>query len=154
MFALKPRAKRTTSLLPRTEMPFDFLMEGFPGLFNRLFSMWPVEETPEWRFPWNMTTEETEKEIVVRVELPGFEPEELKVEVLPETLMIEAEKKEPTTEKPAEKVERTYAHVKRTLTLPPYVDPEKVEARYHNGVLEIHLARKPEATGRRIEVKT
>lgn len=154
MFALRPRMRRTTELLPRTEMPFGWMPEEFSNLFNRLVASWPVIETPEWQFPWNVTTEENEKEVVYRFELPGFEMEELKVEVLAETLTIEAEKKEPAEKKPEEKPERTYAHVKRTLTLPPYVDAEKVEARYHNGVLEVHLPRKPEAVGRRIEVKT
>lgn len=39
-------------------------------------------------------------------------------------------------------------------TLPPEVELEKVEAVYRNGVLEVHLPRKPEAVGRRVEVKT
>jgi len=52
------------------------------------------------------------------------------------------------------KVERGYAHVKRMVTLPPELELEKVEAIYRNGVLEVHLPRKPEVVGRRIEVKT
>jgi len=38
--------------------------------------------------------------------------------------------------------------------LPTGIVPEKVEARYHNGVLEVHVPRSPEAKPRRIEVKT
>jgi HSP20 family molecular chaperone IbpA len=34
------------------------------------------------------------------------------------------------------------------------VNPEKVEALYRNGVLEVHLAKAPEALTRRIEVRT
>jgi len=40
------------------------------------------------------------------------------------------------------------------VTLPPELELEKVEAIYRNGVLEVHLPRKPEVVGRRIEVKT
>jgi len=158
MFALMPRTKRTTALLPRAETPFGWLPEEFETLFNRFFT-WPVMEMPEREYPWGMTVEEKEKEVVVRVELPGFEPSEVKVEVLGERLTVEAEYKEPEPKEPAEKkpekaTERVHAHVKRMVTLPEGVELEKVEALFRNGVLEVHLPRKPEAVGRRIEVKT
>ena len=149
MFALKPWTKRGRGLLPWTETPSEWMPE-VSRLFERLFPSWPMMETFE-PYPWGVTTEEKEKEVEVRVELPGFEPSELKVELLGERLVIEAEHKEPA-EKP--EAERAYTHVKRELTLPPEVEPEKVEAVFRNGVLEVHVPRKPEAVGRRIEVKT
>jgi HSP20 family protein len=83
-------------------------------------------------------------------------PEEIKVELIGERLLVEAEHKEPVEKKEMEtKMEkREHVHVKRELTLPPTVELEKAEATYHSGVLEVHLPRKPEAVGRRIEVKT
>jgi HSP20 family protein len=160
MFALKPREKRMP-LLPRAAHPFRWMMtEEFPALFNRLFGEWPLFEAPEWEPRWEMTIEEKEKEFLVRAEMPGFEVGEVKVEVTGETLTVEAEHKEPAEAekkevKPEkeEKEERVYAHVKRTITLPPGVEFEKAEAVYRNGVLEVHLPRKPEAIGRRVEVK-
>jgi HSP20 family protein len=136
MFALKPWTNR---------MP-----EEFATFFNRFL---PVPETFEWPYVWGVTTEEKEKEIVIRVELPGFEPEEIKVELLGERLTVEAEHKE-LSEKAEAKTERVHAHAKRVLTLPPGVELEKAEALYRNGVLEVHLPRKPETVGRRIELKT
>jgi len=152
MFGLVPRTKKGTALLPRTESPFGWMPEEFATLFNRFLTTWPVMETAEWPYRWGLTTEEKEKEIVVRVELPGFEAAEMKVELIGERLTVEAEHKE-AAEKP-EEGERTYAHVKRELTLPLGAEPEKVEAVYRNGVLEVHVPRNPEAMGRRIEVKT
>jgi len=148
MFGLVPRK---TALLPRAETPFRWMPEEFEKLFTRFLTTWPVMETPEWEYPWGLTMEEKEKEVVVRAELPGFTPEEVKVELLGEVLTIEAEHKEPAEEK-EKKVEGEY--VKRVVTLPPGVELEKVEAVYRNGVLEVHLPRKPEAVGRRIELKT
>ncbi len=153
MFALMPWRKRTVAPLQRGENPFGWMPEEFTTLFNRFFPNAPVAETAEWPYRWGLTTEEKDKEIVVRAEMPGFAPEEVKVELTGERLLIEAEHKEPA-EKAEEKAERTYAHVKRMITLPPEVELEKVEALYRNGVLEVHLPRKPEAVGRRIEVKT
>jgi len=153
MFALKPWSERMTELLPRTERPFGWMPEEFGSLFNRFFNTLPVMETSEWPYRWALTTEDHEKEMIVRIELPGFTPEEVKVELTGERLTVEAEHKEPA-EKGEEKPERTYAHVKRVVTLPPEVEPEKAEATYRNGILEVRVPRKPEAVGRRIEVKT
>jgi HSP20 family protein len=147
-----PWTKRTTLPLPRTELPFGVLPEEFSNLFNRFF--FPVlEETAEWPYRWGLTLEEKEKEVLVRMELPGFTPEEIKLELLPERLTVEAEHKEPAVKEGA-KGPGAYTHVKRTIALPPEVAPEKAEAIYRNGVLEIHFPRKPEVVARRIEVKT
>lgn len=148
MFALKPWTRRA-SLVPRVETPFRWMPDEFSTLFNRLFTEFPLEETAEWPYGWGMTTEDTEKELLVRFEMPGFTPEEVKVEMLGERLTVEAEHKEPEKKE----TERAYAHVKRVVTLPPDVDLEKAEALYRHGILEVHLPRKPEAAGRRIEVK-
>jgi len=153
MFALMPWTRRALAPLPRAESPFRLFPEEFENLFNRFFSSLPVMETPEWPYRWGLTMEEQEKEVIVRVELPGFTPEEVKVELIGELLRVEAEHKEPE-KKEGKETEREYAHVKRELTLPPYVELEKAEAVYRNGVLEVHLPRRPEAVGRRIEVKT
>jgi len=136
---------------PRTETPFGWMMEPFPSLVNRLFANLPLMEVPEILGP-RMTMEEAEKEFIVRAELPGFEPAEVKVELLGERLVMEAEHKVPADSK--DEAERTFAHVRREITLPPEVEIEKIEAAYRNGVLEIHLPRRPEAVGRRIEVRT
>jgi len=136
-------------MLPRGETPFGWMPEEFATFFRPFFTGLPVLETPEWEYPWGLTTEETEKEVVVRVELPGFEPEELKVELTGTQLTVEAEHKAA-----AEKAERAYARVRRAVTLPAGLEFEKAEATYRSGVLEVRVPRKPEAAGRRIEVKT
>ena len=68
----------------------------------------------------------------------------------PLILTIRAEYKEKTEKETAERYE---ARFERVLTLPEGIEPEKVEARYRNGMLEVHLPRTPEARPRCIEVK-
>lgn len=158
MFALKPWTKRPTNLLPRVETPvFGWMPEEMGKLFNRFFTHWPMTEVFEVEeYPWNVTTEEKEKELLVRMELPGFEPAEVKVEMLGDRLTVEAEHREPADKvekKETEVTERAHTHVKRVVTLPSGVELEKAEAAYRNGVLEVRLPRKAEAMGRRIEVK-
>jgi HSP20 family protein len=157
MLAITPWRKRSRALA-RGEFPFGW--EEFPRLFNRVFPEFnrffpelPVLEIPEWPAGWGVTMEEKEKEIVVRMEMPGFEPAEVKVELTGNRLMVEAEHKEPAEKgkKVAEEFERAYA--KRVMMLPEEVEPEKMEAVLRNGVLEVHLPRKAEARRRLIEVK-
>jgi HSP20 family protein len=125
------------------------MMGEFENLFNRFFN-WPIAETSE-EYPWGLALEERETEVIVRAELPGFTPEEVRVELLGERLTIEAVHNVPAE---GEKPEREMARARRIVTLPRGIAPEKVEATFRNGVLEVHLPRTPEATARRIEVKT
>jgi len=142
MFALMPW--RRTELLPRIENLFEWVPEEFERLWNRF----PMMERVEPMYRWGTTMEEGEKEIVVRSEVPGFAPAEVKVELLGNRLTIEAEH---TVAEGEEK--REHAHFRRVVTLPAGIAAEGLEAVYRNGVLEIHVPRTPEATPRRIEVK-
>jgi HSP20 family protein len=104
--------------------------------------------------PWRFNVEETDHEYVVRAEVPGFEPNELDVRLTGGVLTMRAEHTEPANAEAKEPVERRHDVWERTVTLPPGIAPETVEARYRNGVLEVHVPRAPELTPRRIEVKT
>jgi HSP20 family protein len=150
MFALMPWTRRN-ALLPRIDDPFVRIPEEFGSLFDRLMNRWPEMELPEWPTGWGLTTEENEKEFVIRFELPGFEPAEVKVELSGDRLTVEAAHRESGT-KTEDKTNRTCA--RRILTLPTGIDPEKVEASYRNGMLKVHIPRGAEAVGRRVEVKT
>ena len=146
MFSLMPRRRERTALA-RAMRPFE-------ALRRELASLW---ETPTWPFvtlePEPFETEELENEIVLRAEVPGFEMSEIEVTLLGNELTVRAEHTEPEPRK-GEAPERGYARLERTMTLPAGIVPEKIEARYHNGILEVHIPRSPEAKPRRIEVKT
>jgi HSP20 family protein len=145
MFALMPWTRRP-ALLPRVE----FADDDFGTLFDRLLNL--PEMGTDWPNRWALTTEENDKEILIRFELPGFEPAEIKVEISGDRLLVEAEQKI-KEENNQDKSDRHYTHVKRTITLPTGVNLEAVAANYRNGMLEVHIPRAPEALGRRIEVK-
>jgi len=152
MFGLVPR--KAIAPLARTERLFGWMPE-FENLTRWAFGE-PVEETTEWPYRFALTMEEKEKEVLVKAETPGFEPAEVKVEAMGGRLTIEAEHKEEVEKKEGKETKtetKTYAHVKRIVTLPLGVEPEKAEATYRNGVLEVHVPRKPGAEGRRIEVR-
>ena len=82
---------------------------------------------------------------------PGFEPNDFNVEIVGDNLVLKAERKE--EEKGGDGYRSRQESFYRTLALPHGVDADKIEARYHNGVLEVHIPKGQEAKGKRIEVK-
>jgi len=128
------------------------LLDEFKALHDRLFNGWPMVVEPNLergRF-WDLEVKDTEKALIVRAEIPGFEPADLNVELFPNLLIIKAEKKSETDKKDTEYAERLY---ERVVELPEAIDPAKVEAAYRNGVLEVRLPKTEAAKGMRIPVK-
>jgi HSP20 family protein len=101
-----------------------------------------------------MDVSEREGEVVVKVEIPGMNMDDIKVSVKDDTLTISGEKKREERDEGENwhRVERTYGSFKRVLTLPS-VDNEKIEASYRDGVLEIRLPRQESAKPREIPIK-
>jgi HSP20 family protein len=90
----------------------------------------------------------------VRVDLPGMKKEEIEVSVNNDTLTITGEKKEEKEIKERDYVrsERYYGAFHRSFTLPAGVDPQKVNAGYKDGVLEITLPKREDAKPKQIKV--
>jgi len=76
---------------------------------------------------------------VVRAELPGLTKDEVKVEVLEESLVIEGERKREKEEKGEEfyRSERYYGKFYRSIPLPKGAKAEEIKAELTNGVLEV-----------------
>lgn len=145
MFSLMPRRER--GMMARN--PFEWFHGEFVPLFERAFPM--ILPEARWEPRWAFETEELENEYVIRAEVPGFEASELEVTLAGDVLTFRAEHRRPEKAPP---VERPHARLERALTLPPGLNLEAVEARYHHGILEVHIPRIPVVRPRRIEVKT
>jgi HSP20 family protein len=146
-----PWRKRT--LETERANPLRLLHEEAERLFNPFVEGWLAPVGELWRPAWSFDVEETEKEVVYRAELPGFEVPELDVGVTGEVLTIRAEHSEEAKGK-ERNGPTARRRVERTVTLPAGTSPERVTATYRNGLLEIHVPRVPEAKPHRIEVKT
>jgi HSP20 family protein len=158
MFNLIPWKKKEsigTALQPRRDRdPFSLIRSEFDQLFDRFYQDFFAPLSTPGGFPrlWELDWEDTDKEVIVRAEAPGFEVGDFDVQVSGNWLTIRAERKQTKKNGNGQKTaERLF---QRSLTLPPGVDPDKVEARYHSGVLELHFAKLPEAMGKRITVKS
>jgi HSP20 family protein len=107
------------------------------------------------RFTPALNLSEKEDEYEVTVELPGLKPEEVQVEFKEGNLWIEGQKEEEKEEKGKtfHRVERRHGEFRRMIRLPGSVKEEKVEARFENGVLTVHVPKSEEVKPKRIPVK-
>jgi len=98
--------------------------------------------------------EETDKDIVVRVEVPGMEKEDCRITIEDNLLCLSGEKRfaRETSDSTYYVMERAYGAFQRTIPLPRNVDAEKAEASYRNGVLSIRLPKVAGENGRTIPV--
>ncbi len=99
---------------------------------------------------------ETDKQLTLRAEVPGFKAEEIKVSVQPKQLIISGESESKAEEETEQMVynERRSRQFCRTIELPAEVDPQRATAGIKDGVLELKLDKieRPPATN--VEVKT
>ncbi len=125
-------------------------------LFDRFSEAWPLRgfsETGRW-MP-SVDVSETDKELVVRAELPGMDPKEIDISLSGKVLTIKGERQHEREEKKENfhLVERSSGSFSRTVQLPVEVKADKVKAEYKDGVLNISMPKtEPEAV-KKIEVK-
>ena len=107
---------------------------------NRLFSGFSTTATRDFP-PINIWL--GENSVVVTAELPGITSDDIDLS-LEEDVLTLAGKREPKSQEQNiswQRRERAYGSFSRAVQLPFRVDPDKVQARFDNGVLEIELHR-------------
>ncbi|HEK25894.1 MAG: Hsp20/alpha crystallin family protein [Hydrogenobaculum sp.] len=97
---------------------------------------------------------ETDKEVVIKAEIPGVKKEDLEVSVKDNVLYIKGEKKEEKEEntEAVHRVERIYGKFERMISLPPNVKTQDAKAEYKDGVLEIRFPKKEESQSTKINI--
>jgi HSP20 family protein len=97
---------------------------------------------------------ETEEAIVVTMDLPGVEKQDVDISISDDELRVVAEKKAETevSEKDYHKRERTYKRFERMVKLPLAVKLEEAKAKLNNGVLEITLPKEVVTARKRISI--
>jgi HSP20 family protein len=81
--------------------------------------------------------------IMVEAELPGVKKEDIEVAIEDGELVIRGERKSErrTEEQGYYRMERSYGRFYRRLPLPDDVNPDQIEARFDNGVLNLRIPR-------------
>jgi HSP20 family protein len=102
--------------------------------------------------------DETDQQMVITAELPGVSDKDVEVSLAGDILTIKGEKKAEREEKngDATYMERRFGSFSRSVRLPFEVKDEKIDAKFKDGVLTIHLPKPAELQRavRRIEVKS
>ncbi|MFA7169368.1 MAG: Hsp20/alpha crystallin family protein [Candidatus Paceibacterota bacterium] len=98
---------------------------------------------------------ETKKEFNIIADVPGVKPEDIKVEIAGDDLVISGKSEEEKEEKGKtwHRIERRSGSFYREFEIPKGVDLNQVEAAIKNGRLTVKLIKKPEAQSKVVEVK-
>lgn len=136
-------------------------MEELSGRLNRMFGVAPrprlADENGATFTDWTpaLDVEETDKEYLVKADLPAIKKDEIKIQVEDGMLCLEGERRQEKEEKNRKfhRVERSYGRFMRRLALPTDVDEQKVAAEFKDGVLQVHLPKAAAAKPRSTNVK-
>jgi len=99
--------------------------------------------------------EENDDAFMITAELPGMDKKDIHITFENNVLSISGEKKaeKEMKEENFHRLERSYGKFQRSFELPGYVDREKIDADYKDGVLTITIPKAEEAKPKQIEVK-
>ena len=142
----------------REENPLLSFRRVFSDFFNDPFFSSSKDLTTTNTF-WPRVDINDEKErVCVRAELPGLNKDDINVTIDNDILTISGEKKIDRKSETGgyNHYERSYGAFERSFRLPDYVNKDKVDANFKNGVLELSLLKtgeqKPKA--KQIEIKS
>ena len=121
---------------------------GFGFLLNELDRLFDFPAPTVSSHAWNpISAHETEGGYRYDLELPGLKKDGLKVTLTDGVLAVKGQKR--VFRDGAE----TLVEVERSLLVPEDVDPDKIQARYLDGVLTLEISKREETKPKTIPVK-
>ena len=132
------------------------MREEMDRMFNQFFRRGDGEEATWGQGLWAPPVDiyETDDAFVLKAELPGFNKEDVSIEMQENRLIIRGERKRETEAKAEQyhRLERAYGRFERVFWLPTSVDSEKIQATFKDGVLELRLPKSEAAKPKRIAI--
>jgi HSP20 family protein len=139
--------------------PFASFEKEVSDLMSRFRTDWNSESEIAVKVP-SMNLSETDKDIQASIEVPGFKPDEIQVEVCGNVLRISGQHKEEKKEDKEDQgkvyhcVERSFGSFSRAIPLPAPVLEDEVTADCNDGVLTITLPKKEVAKKQKITINS
>jgi HSP20 family protein len=142
----------------RLQLPGDGLTV-FRKEMNCLFDrMWEGEMPRQALGEWTpiLDLSETKDSFLVKMEVPGIDPKEIKISLQDHVLTISGERKKKEEEKDERfyRIERSYGAFTRSMRLPMPVDEKRVNAVFKNGMLTITVSKTEAGKGTIIPIKS
>jgi len=149
-----------------TEDVFDRIQKTYDSIARRAFEIfegngrWLGHELEDWfraeaelLHPVHLEITETDENLAVRAEVPGFTNQELKIDVEPRRLTIAGKHETQEESKKGKTVysERCAKEILRVVDLPVEVDSSKVTATLKDGILSLEMPKAAHAKTVRIE---
>ena len=127
--------------MPMQKRDVDRLQQELEELFDDL---WRVPRFTGLRHGFRPQVDcyrtEEPPELIVVVELPGVEPEELQIVATPTALLVAGERRRPQGDgRVYQRMEIDYGPFRREVALAEEVDPEGGQATYERGLLTVVL---------------
>ena len=90
---------------------------------------------------------ENADEFFLEIAVPGMKKSDFNIDVDNKILSISSEREEEHKEKEENYTRREfgYSSFKRTFTLPESIESDKINAKYNDGILKVHLPKREEA---------
>lgn len=132
--------------------------DKFPRLDKKALNEWmetlfrdPVQRFLEAK-SFRVDMLEEDSMFVIEAELPGFQREQIDIEILDSALKITARHNEISEELNDNnhyyRKERSYGHVERIIPVPFRINPKHTSASYQNGILRITIPKSDQDPGR------
>jgi HSP20 family protein len=123
-------------------------------LRNRLDRMFDQLARPERGWTPALDVVRNNGDLVLRADVPGIKPDEVKIEVEDGVLTVSGEHEESSEDKNADYVrrERSYGSFSRSLALPSGVDAGAIKATTKDGVVEVTIPLPPEASKEKVTI--
>ena len=128
--------------------PFGDVDPMFNRMMSRSLARWPrmFSEGDGQKLEWAPSTDisETEKEYVIRAELPAVKKEDVQVTFDDGMLTIKGERKQQKEDKNEKfhRVESFYGSFERSFSLPENVNADAIRCDSKDGVLTVHIPKK------------
>jgi HSP20 family protein len=138
--------------------PFAEMQSMLSPLLSRSSGLQPrLSREGDLTFEWSPSSDisETDKEYVIRAQLPGVKKDDIKVNLQEGLVTIEGERKQEKEEKNEKfhRVESVYGSFARSFSLPDNVKAEAVRCDYQDGVLTVHIPKLEKASPKAIPVQ-
>lgn len=120
--------------------------------FDRMLEETGGSRAEAWRPAIDLEREDGN--LVLRADIPGISPEEVKIEVEDDVLTVSGEHEERKEDKDKDFVrrERRYGSFFRSMALPSGVDPKQIKASTKDGVLEVTIPLPDESEKQTVQI--